>query len=79
VLEVVAHYKPSGEAEVYDIMNALEDRMGSSNSAVVIAAVKVFLHLTLDLPATHQQVGIGCLRLCVCGGGKGGGCVCVWR
>jgi hypothetical protein len=59
VLELVAAYRPASEGEVYDIMNALEDRMGQVNSAVVMAAVKVFLHLTLAMPATHQQVGGG--------------------
>ena len=42
--------------KVYDLLNALEDRLGHVNSAVVVAALKVFLHLTLDMPATHQQV-----------------------
>lgn len=55
-LEVVAHYKPANEAEVFDILNALEDRLGSVNSAVVVAAMKVFLIMTLGMPATHQQV-----------------------
>jgi hypothetical protein len=32
VLELSAHYKPSSEAEVYDFLNALEDRMTHANS-----------------------------------------------
>lgn len=56
VLEIVAHYRPANEDELYDIMNVLDDRLSHSNSAVVLASVKVFLHLTLHLPATHQQV-----------------------
>jgi hypothetical protein len=56
VLELVSAYRPSGEAEVYDLLNALEDRLGHVNSAVVMAALKVFLHLTLNMTATHQQV-----------------------
>lgn len=55
-LELVALYRPSGEEEVFDILNALEDRLGHVNSAVVVAAMKVFLMMTLDMPATHQQV-----------------------
>lgn len=49
-------YAPDGEKEVYDILNALEDRMQHANSAVVLAAAKVFLHLTLSMPSTHQEV-----------------------
>ena len=56
VLEAVSVYRPSGEQEVYDIMNMLDDRLTHSNSAVVIATIKLFLHLTLAMPATHQQV-----------------------
>ncbi len=56
VLEAVSAYKPSNEQEVYDIMNVLDDRLLHSNSAVVMATVKLFLHLTLFMPPTHQQV-----------------------
>ncbi|EIE24641.1 Adaptor protein complex beta subunit, partial [Coccomyxa subellipsoidea C-169] len=56
VLEAVSAYKPSNEQEVYDIMNVLDDRLLHSNSAVVMATVKLFLHLTLSMPPTHQQV-----------------------
>ena len=56
VLDVAAQYQPTDEQEVYDIMNVLDDRLSHSNSAVVMATVKLFLHLTLRMPATHQQV-----------------------
>eukprot|EP00884_Botryococcus_braunii_P006125 jgi/Botrbrau1/15513/Bobra.0225s0004.1 len=56
VLEVVSGWHPDSEQAVYDILNVLDDRLSHSNSAVVMATVKVFLHLTLHLPATHQQV-----------------------
>ena len=56
VLEVASHYQPSNEQEVFDVMNVLDDRLSHSNSAVVMATVKLFLHLTLRMPATHQQV-----------------------
>ncbi|KAG2490400.1 hypothetical protein HYH03_011200 [Edaphochlamys debaryana] len=56
VLEVASYYVPSSEAEVYDMLNALEDRMGHVNSAVVMATIKVFLRLTINMTATHQQV-----------------------
>jgi non-SMC mitotic condensation complex subunit 1 len=56
VLEFVSHFQPSTKEEVYDIMNALDDRLSTPNSAVVLATVKVFLNLTLTMPYDHQQV-----------------------
>ena len=56
VLHFVSLYEPQGKEETFDIMNALEDRLSHSNSAVVLATAKVFLHLTLPLPDVHQQV-----------------------
>ena len=32
VLELVSHYKPASEDEVFDFLNALEDRMTHTNS-----------------------------------------------
>lgn len=58
ILEVVSHYRPEGKEEVFNIMNALEDRMTSTNSALVLGVIKVFLFLTITMPATHQQVPI---------------------
>jgi len=56
VLEMVARYKPEGQQETFDIMNLLEERLKHANSAVVLAATKVFLNLTQDMPAVHSQV-----------------------
>ena len=56
VLDIAARYRPADSAEVYDVMNVLESCLGHANSAVVLATVKVFLHLTLELPEVHQQV-----------------------
>lgn len=56
VLELASHYRPSSESEIFDILNALEDRLSHVNSAVVMATIKVFLHQTLNMTATHQQV-----------------------
>ena len=56
ILEVVALYSPADKTETFDIMNALEDRLQHSNSAVVLAAVKVFLRATLSMADVHQQV-----------------------
>ncbi len=56
VLDFVAHYTPGSKEEVYDIMNALDDRLSTPNSAVVLSTVRVFLNLTLAMPYDHQQV-----------------------
>ncbi|KAH9607352.1 hypothetical protein KSS87_009477 [Heliosperma pusillum] len=56
VLELVAKYVPSDNSEVFDIMNLLEDRLQHANGAVVLATIKVFMHLTLSMTDVHQQV-----------------------
>ncbi|KAJ9512707.1 hypothetical protein QJQ45_019004, partial [Haematococcus lacustris] len=56
VLQLVSEYKPGSDQEVYEILNSLEDRLGSGNSAVVLALARAFLHLTINMSATHQQV-----------------------
>lgn len=38
------------------MMNILEDRLQHTNSAVVLATIKVFLHLTISMADIHQQV-----------------------
>jgi len=53
---MVARYKPEAQQETFDVMNLLEERLKHSNSAVVLAATKVFLNLTQDMPAVHSQV-----------------------
>ena len=56
VLEFVSNYRPEDGDETFDIMNVLEDRLQHSNSALVLATIKVFLHLTIAIPDIHQQV-----------------------
>ncbi|CAA0821331.1 Beta-adaptin-like protein A [Striga hermonthica] len=56
VLELVSKYVPSDSDEIFDIMNLLEDRLQHANSAVVLATIKVFLHMTLSMTDVHQQV-----------------------
>ncbi|KAF3446453.1 hypothetical protein FNV43_RR11632 [Rhamnella rubrinervis] len=56
VLELAAKYVPSDNSEIFDIMNLLEDRLQHANGAVVLATIKVFLHLTLSMTDVHQQV-----------------------
>jgi len=56
VMDFVSHYRPEDENEIFEVMNILEDSMTHSNSAVVLAVCKLYLHITLSMPATHQQV-----------------------
>ena len=56
VLRFAHSYVPEAEQEVFDILNVLEDRMQHANTAIVLAAARVFLNITLSLPAVHQQV-----------------------
>ena len=56
MLDFVSRYRPANADEVYDIMNALDDRLATPNSAVVLATVRVFLNMTLSMPYDHQQV-----------------------
>lgn len=56
VLELVAKYIPSDTDDIFDIMNLLEDRLQHANGAVVLATIKVFLHLTMSMTDVHQQV-----------------------
>jgi len=56
VMDVATGFAPRDEAEAYALMNALDDRLACTNSALVLGAAKLFLHLTLGAPATHQAV-----------------------
>eukprot|EP00475_Leptophrys_vorax_P041247 TRINITY_DN77800_c0_g1_i1.p1 TRINITY_DN77800_c0_g1~~TRINITY_DN77800_c0_g1_i1.p1 ORF type:complete len:749 (-),score=222.35 TRINITY_DN77800_c0_g1_i1:88-2334(-) len=56
VLDLLVKYEPASNDEVFDILNTLEPRLRHSNSAVVLAASKVFLHLTRTLPKVHADV-----------------------
>lgn len=56
VLDVVSKYVPSDPEESFNMMNMLEDRLQHANSAVVLATIKVFLHLTISMADIHQQV-----------------------
>ncbi len=56
VLDVVSKYVSSNLEESFKMMDILEDRLQHANSAVVLATIKVFLHLTLSMADIHQQV-----------------------
>lgn len=53
---MVAKYVPADAQETSDMMDVLDDRLQHANSAVVLAAIKVFLHLTMSMPDVHQKV-----------------------
>ncbi|KAL1830597.1 hypothetical protein ACET3Z_000248 [Daucus carota] len=56
ILEMVSKYVPPDSNEIFDIMNLLEDRLQHANGAIVLATIKLFLQLTLDMTDVHQQV-----------------------
>ncbi|XP_013385832.1 AP-4 complex subunit beta-1 isoform X2 [Lingula anatina] len=56
VMDVLTNYKPKSENEVFEIMNILDKFLGHSNSAVVEATFKVFLHLSKDLPHIKTEI-----------------------
>ncbi|GAB4816706.1 hypothetical protein N2152v2_003752 [Parachlorella kessleri] len=56
VLDIVTRYAPATEAERFDMLEVLDFGLNSTNSAVVMATAKLFLHYTLNFPQQHQQV-----------------------
>ena len=56
VLALVAKYTPQNQDEMFAVMTILDDRLQHSNSAVVLATIKVFLHFTKDLEDVHLSV-----------------------
>lgn len=56
ILQLLSRYVPEDEDEVYTLLNYLDDRMKQVNPAVVLAAAKVFIHLTKDLPHLHADI-----------------------
>jgi AP-4 complex subunit beta-1 len=56
ILDLCAKYTPSNKAEMFDIMNLLEDRFKHASSSVVLGAIKVFLHYTAEDKTLQNQV-----------------------
>lgn len=56
VMNLILSYTPQSEEEMFEIMNLLDERLESINTAVVMACTNVFLHLTQNSPATQRQV-----------------------
>jgi vesicle coat complex subunit len=80
VLELAAAYTPASADEMFDVMNLLEDRLRHANAAVVLAAVRVFLHVTLSHADVHQAVyeRIKAPLLTLAAGGSGEVAYVVW-
>lgn len=56
VLELVLQYTPASEAERFDILEVLDFGLGHPNSAVAMAAAKLFLSYTAGFPDQAAQV-----------------------
>ena len=57
VLDVLlAHYRPETEAERFDMLEVLDFGLNHTNSAVVMATAKLFLHYTASYPQQYNQV-----------------------
>ena len=56
ILDMVNHYLPESQEEMFDIMNVLESRLSHNNCAVVLSTAKIFLQITLNFPEVYQQV-----------------------
>lgn len=56
LLDLVCRYSPQSEDEVFAIMNILDPVLRTSNSGVVLAAIKCFMHLTNFLDDMQRQV-----------------------
>ena len=56
ILTLLKKYEPSSDKEMFNIMNVLDDRLRKSCSAVVYAAISLFLKYTTGRPKLYQQV-----------------------
>jgi AP-4 complex subunit beta-1 len=56
VLGVIARYSPRNDNEMFEIMNAVDDRLKKNCSAVVLAAVRLFLKLASSRQKIFSQV-----------------------
>ncbi len=57
VLDVLlTYYRPGSEAERFDVLEILDFGLNHTNSAVVMATAKLFLHYTSSYPEQHAQV-----------------------
>ena len=52
----MSKYDPVDEEETFSIMNLLDPVLRTSNSGVVLAAIKCFVRLTYGMPDLQPQV-----------------------
>jgi AP-4 complex subunit beta-1 len=58
VLSLLSKYSPADEDEMFTIMNLLDPVLRTSNSGVVLAAIKCFIQLTRLMTDLHWQAGL---------------------
>jgi vesicle coat complex subunit len=57
VLEVLlAHYRPASESERFEVLDILDFGLNHTNSAVIMATAKIFLHYTAAYPDQLERV-----------------------
>lgn len=56
VMDLLLRYKPNDTDELFDILNLLDDRLKHPNSAVVMACIQLFIHLTKDMEDVAEDV-----------------------
>ncbi|XP_071791679.1 AP-4 complex subunit beta-1-like isoform X1 [Asterias amurensis] len=56
VLQLLLKYTPQSEDEMFDMMNVVDAFLKHTNSGVCMAAVRLMLHLTTDLPDISKDV-----------------------
>lgn len=56
VLSLVSRYDPVSEDETISLLNHLDPILRTTNSGVVLAAVKCFIHLTKHMADLQPQV-----------------------
>ncbi|XP_038048762.1 AP-4 complex subunit beta-1-like [Patiria miniata] len=56
ILQLLLKYRPENDEETFDMMNVLEIYLKHTNSGVCMAAIRLMLHLTKDLPDIIQDV-----------------------
>lgn len=56
VMEMLLRYQPQDTEEVFDILNLLDDRLKQPNSAVVMACIQLFIHLTREMKDIAEDV-----------------------
>ncbi|KAJ7388934.1 AP-4 complex subunit beta-1 [Desmophyllum pertusum] len=56
VIELLLRYKPRNTDELFDILNLLDDRLKHPNSAVVMACIQLFIHMTKDMEDLTEHI-----------------------